>query len=517
MKKFALSLLLLGASSLPLFAAPHQQAGAGCTSPNGSLFNLEPRTSAVVQVARSVAFLYGGADQGNDLVVATASDARGLITNPNATLASEDAFYVQRSTSDCAPDFEGGEPGINTVIDSFGSIGTGPPTVVANATRKVFFIADLMSGGSTLDNGVGIIRTTAAGLKSTTDCPNGTEGPTGNCWPIGNVVNVTNLNSFLFHPHIAVDDRTTGTGAGDVYTVVTQNNSENANPHISLTACTDGLNCGNSVSISGSDADADFAWVQVRSDGGITISYANQTGGPGEQIKFVSCTPNGAPNTPTCSAPGLVTTERNLATSVNGTLVGDVNMAGVLYPKHVNRLEADGKTVTTFLVYDRCEVVPLKGSDAVCPKNDVVITNSNDGGSTWSPIAKVSGSVGQQFFGTIANDESTETVNIAYYSTENDPFQQQAQVFLAQVLPGTTTIGGIHQLTTAFADVQATPPLSFQLQPVAFGDRIGVATAGTGTAGQSHVYVTYTWNSVPGLYNGVSSPDVNNHLALFQY
>lgn len=81
-------------------------AASGCRVSNGRLFNLEPRPNAVVLVARSVAFLLGGAPQGNDLVVATASDARGLITHPNATLITEDAFYVQRSNSNCVPDFE---------------------------------------------------------------------------------------------------------------------------------------------------------------------------------------------------------------------------------------------------------------------------------------------------------------------------------------------------------------------------------------------------------------------------
>ena len=42
----------------------------------------------------------------------------------------------------------------------------------------------------------------------------------------------------------------------------------------------------------------------------------------------------------------------------------------------------------------------------------------------------------QQFFGAVATDQSTETVNIAYSSTENDALQQHPQVFLAQVAPG---------------------------------------------------------------------------------
>jgi len=462
-----------------------------------------------VQVAQSVAFLPGRTSRGDDLVVAAGSDARGLSTDTTATLIAPDAFYVQRSNTNCAADFEGGEPGISSPVDGFISDGTGTPTVVVDSKRDIFFIADTMFGTSTLDHGIGIVRTTAATLSDTTACPNGTEGPTGACWPIGAVTNISDLNAFIFNPHIDVDSRASGTGAGDVYTVVTQNNEQNTNPHISLTACTNGLNCGSSISISGADTGPGFAWVQVRPDGGITISYVTATA-----VKFVSCTPNGAPKAPTCSAPILAAAENN---SISGVLIGDVNMLDVFYPKHINRLEADGKTVTTFLVYDRCDVPVVQAVASVCPKTDVVVTSSNDGGNTWSPIAKISGSKGQQFFGAVANDDSTGTVNIAYYSTEKDPGQQQPQVFLAQILPGTTTVGGIHQLTTTFSDVQATPPLFFQFQPVAFGTRIGVAAAGTGKAGQSHVYVSFTANSVPGVYNGASSPDVNNHLALFQY
>lgn len=513
MKTYITALAVLAVS---IAGTQMAQASSACTAPNGSLFNLEPRTNAVVQVAQSVAFLPGRTSQGNDLVVATASDARGLITNTAPTLTSEDAFYVQRSNANCVADFEGGEPGIASPFDTFSPDGTGPPTVIADPKRDVFFIADLMFGQTTDSHGIGILRGTATMLLNTKDCPNGTEVQTGLCLPTGAVTNISELNAFLSNPHIAVDLRTSGTGAGDVYAVVTQNNSQNTNPHISLTACTNGLNCGTSINISGADTGAGFAWAQVRPDGGITISYRNKLSSAinPEDIKFVSCKPNGAPKPPTCSAPVLVTTE---AHSTLGVLIGDVNMTNVLYPKHVNRLEADGQTVTTFLVYDRCRVPLVTGIADVCPKTDVVMASSNDSGATWSPIAKVSSAVGQQFFGAVASDDSTGTINIAYYSTENDPAQQRPQVFVAQVLPGATTVGGIHQLTSGFADVQATSPLSFQLQPIAFGNRIGVAAAGTGAPGQSRVYVTYTWNSVHGVYNGASSPDVNNHLALFQY
>ncbi len=511
--------ILAGVLSLPS-AVVAQSVGPNCTAPNGSRFNLEPRPNAVVQTAESVALMPNRAGQNNiDLVVAVGTDARGLFTNPNATLISEDPFYVQRSTSNCVPDFEGGEPSISNLIDSFMPFGS--PTVVADPARDEFFIVDLRFGQSTDDNGLGIIRTTSANLLSTTACPNGTELGTASCWTLGAVTNITSLNAFLSNPHIAVDPRKTGagTGAGDVYTVVTQADLNNAlNTHLFLTACSNGLNCGASIQISGADLEADFGWVQVRPDGSITISYRN-TSFPGinpEDIKFVNCTPNGAPKAPTCSAPVLITTENQ---PIFAASMGDVPLDDAVYPKHVHRVEADGKTVTTFLVYDRCDVpvIPQFGAaQPLCPKSDVVMTSSTDGGNTWAPIAKVSGAKGQQFFGAIAADASTATMNIAYYSTEGDQFQQRPQVFLAQIAPGTTTVGAPHRLTSAFADTQASSPLAIEFQ-TGFGSRIGVAAGGTGVAGQSHAYVTFTWNSVMGTYNSVPSPDTNNHMALFQY
>jgi hypothetical protein len=50
-----------------------------------------------------------------------------------------------------------------------------------------------------------------------------------------------------------------------------------------------------------------------------------------------------------------------------------------------------------------------------------------------------------------------------------------------------------------------------------FGDRLGLAAAGTGTAGQSKVYMHYTWNNVFGNFDGTSQPDQNNTLLGLSY
>lgn len=289
------------------------------------------------------------------------------------------------------------------------------------------------------------------------------------------------------------------------------------------------MSCSSSAVPSGSDNVADFPWVQVRPDGGITVTYVNtkafsSAGFFPFDVKFVTCTPQGAPKAPTCGAPVLVTTENN---AMEGTAPGDLLLTNGTrpflpgdrtFPKHANRLEADGKTVTTFIVYDRCEV-PTIGSTLIgsdfCPKTDVVITSSTDG-VNWSPVTKVTSSPGQQFFGTVATDTSTETVNIAYYSTQSDPLQQHMQVFLAQIASGSTAVGTPQLLTSGFSDPQSQSPIVVSFDET-YGDHLGLAAAGTGVTGQSHAYVAFTSNTVQGTYVGTSNPDINNHLTRFDY
>lgn len=500
--KFVRSHQLLAVAAIwgaPVFAQ------LNCAGPNGNIFNLEPRSNAVVQAAKSIAFLPGAGSGGGDLVVGTATDMRGIA-------ATNDEFYVERSSTNCAADFEGGLPQIENILGVFA--GNGTPIAVADPARSAFFVVDLRFGGAD-QNGIGIVRSDAATLLSSSSCPSGTQSQgSAGCWTVGAVTNVTSLNAFLDSPHIAIDQRATGAGAGDVYTVVSERSANGSSNSISLTACTNStLNCGASIVISGSDQEADFPYVQVRTDGGITVSYRNTTFpkvNP-EDIKFVTCTPKGAPNAPSCTAPVLITTEDN---PVFASLPGDVPMEIDLYPRHANRLESDGHTVTTFLVYDRCDAAIIQQAglgSPFCPKSDVVFTTSTDGGATWGPTNKISTAVGQQFFSSIALDAGTGTMNVAYYSTENDFFQQRPQVFLAQFLPGTTTPAAPHLLTTGTGDVQATSPLTVLLQPVGFGDRLGLAAA-AGTA-----YVGFTWNSVFGSYAGVSSADMNNHVTRFSY
>ena len=388
--------------------------------------------------------------------------------------------------------------------------------MVADPARSAFFAVDIRS------TVLGVSRTTAANLLNTTACPNGTVQNPVPCWSGGALINSAGINAFLFDPAIAVDQRTSGTGAGDVYVVVSQANPQQTNiTNIYITACRNSLSgCSGRFEISGSDAGASFPWVQVRPDGGITVSYANYTFGTlaSMAIRFVNCTPAGAPNPPTCSAPIAAIAEPQ---PLPDSTPGDTAVAGeISYPKHVDRLESDGTTVTTFLVYDRCEVpitsVDIFGVSNFCPKTDVVVASSTNGGATWSTPQKVSTAAGQQFLSNVALDASTGTVNIAYYSTENDALKLKPQIFLAQIPPGGTEAGTPRQLTSALYG-SSTPNLVDVAIIFPGVSYIGIAAAGNGAAGQSRVYIHFTGSTTVGNYGGVPFPVTNNLLTSFAY
>lgn len=504
------------------------EAGAGCM-PNGNKFNLAPLKNAVGQFDESVAVLPGSGVSGADLVVGTALDTRALPPVGFVGDVMADAIYVQRDASDCGADMEGELPFISTSFNGVFEI-FGHPIVVADPAHHAFFVADLRYNGSGL--AVGLLKTTPAILLNTTKCPNGTVSGTAPCFVQS--AQVTNYETFntitdLFDPSIAVDQRTTGTGAGDVYVASAQFNLAGTNnpSSVTLSACANNMQvCSSQITISGADQRASAPWVYVRPDGGMTVSYVNAAKvSPSSplEIRFVNCTPGGAPKPPACAAPIPVLTE-NQPTGIPGEIqLSPQNINPVFLespdptlPKHIDRLESDGTTVTTFLVYDRCDA-PLEAVGdlfPLCPKTDVVVTSSTDGGNTWSPIQKVSDADGQQLFGNIALDASTGTVNIAYYSTENDPQKTRMQVFLAQIPPGQTTVGTPQQITSELYDGALGGFNNTESLP---GNYLGIAAAGTGVAGQSVVYIHFTGSVADGDYNGAPFPVINNILTRFQY
>lgn len=486
----ALVVVLMLATTAILPARAH--GATGCT-PNGNRFDLEPLTNAAFygQYNEAVAMIPHRGGDGADLVVGGAEDER--ILNPDIQYDGfySPAYYVQRDNSNCAADFEGGIP----IVGSF--VPVGPPMPVADPAHDAFFFISYAI--DELNIGALIVKSTAATLLNPADCPNGTQKNPAVCWPVGGIANET--TSAAEYPSAAVDQRTSGIGAGDIYVAETLFASET---QIILSACRNSdLSCSASVVASGTDIAAQYSSLQVRPDGGITIAYGNGNLFGPVQFKFVNCKPNGAPKPPTCSAPTLVIDEPNPAVGNPG----DIRAFLEQYPYHVDRLEGNGKTVTSFLIYDQCAVPQI--GDYFCPKTQVVLTYSTDGGKSWSPLQVVGAAAGQQFLANIALDVSTGTVNIAYFSSQNDKLTFHTQIFLAQVPPGETTAATPHQITQTPYD----GPYGWEEEAT----DLSLAAAGTGQAGQSRVYIHFTSSTAKGIYNGQKVRIYHNGLTKYEY
>ncbi len=454
-----------------------------CGKSFGTLFNLEPRTDARAQFGQTVDFLPNRVAAGVDLVVGGATDSR-----------FGSGYYVSRD-ADCAPEFEGSLPG-----------GRGGPVVAADPTRNIFFMLTLPS-----PDVLHVFRSPAATLLNATACPAGTHtaAQTATCWPTQ-----ISLATLIVSPdkaHLAVDERTTGTGAGDVYIAYGERSIPPDIQVIKLVACTNTLSsCSAPLVLSGGDTDAHFAHVAVQPDGDVTLTWINvaDVDPPTFQIKYRACTPAGAPTAPTCGATSLVHTETQ---ALFGLLAAqDFDIA--TYPKHDHRVDANG--TETYVVWDRCKVALLDGR--ICPDADVVMKASNNNGSTWSALTCVSCAAQDQFFPWIRTDRSRHIVNIAYLSSGGDAtFHHRLAPFLVHINPGGATPDPVepHQLVTLQNDPSGNP---FHAR-AGFSDHVGVAARGTGVDGQSRAYIHSTFNNIQGTYNGVQAPEPNNHLSRFDY
>jgi len=490
-------------------AQPVANARAGCT-PNGNIFNVESPQNAnlLSQFDESVALLVNDSSNGDDLIVGTAEDRRPLV---DQSFPFNDAFYVGRNSSDCGAAVDGGMPLISFNGQLFEAASVTGPVVAADPAHHAFFFGDLYLAESPDVSEIAILKTTTSDLLNTTNCPNGTLQNSVPCFePFAGGVDFSPLNTNPSNPSLAVDQRKTGTGSGDVY-VAANLQTAGQNLQLTIAACTnDKLTCGQATAINdfGQFDDA-RPTIQVRTDGLITISYQRMlSSGSGFQYKFVTCTPNGAPEPPACGNPVVAAQPKNPAIGQGGETAIFINSR----PVHVNRQEAGGKTFTTFLIYADCEVPAIQTPLVTfCPKTNVELTHSTDG-KTWSTPEKVSAAQGQQFESAMALDESTGTVNIAYYSTENDVQKLTSQVFLAQILPGSTMVSTPHQLTKQLYDAQF-----FGSFFSGYGDHIAVAAGGTGNPGESKAYVHFTGTPVDGLYNGRRFPIDTNTLTRFDY
>ena len=138
---------------------------------------------------------------------------------------------------------------------------------------------------------------------------------------------------------------------------------------------------------------------------------------------------------------------------------------------------------------------------------------SNDNGATWR-FAAVDTGRQDQFEPAITTDTSTNTVNIAYYSSKGDPFQHRSRVLLRQIPPGPSTPDPVTDPVTITSF-----PMDPSTDPVTQGTFIGfhIGIAARGGPGGSETYIHYTNTAVTGIYHGATDPEQNNHLSRFDY
>jgi hypothetical protein len=316
-------------------------------------------------------------------------------------------------------------------------------------------------------------------------------------------------------PHLTVDERPTGagTGAGDVYVVDAEFNFSAQTTTVFLAACTNSLTCGQPVLLSGSSITTSVPYVRVRTDGLITVSYKNANSDGSDTIFFVTCTPAGAPNPPTCAPPVTVA---NIANPIAGNInvlepLLNINLLAGTFPKHADRTDSAGK-FTTFLMYDDCK--NFNPPNGPCINAEVLITASTDNGKTWSAPVSVDNANGHHFYPAITTDASTGTVTFTYYSTQGDFFNHEVQVWANQIRPGTNAVGTPQRITKVLDPIDENPKDLGLLQSDAF---MGVIARGNGVSGQSRVYTSFDSTTVPGNYEGRPDADLNNHISVFSY
>jgi hypothetical protein len=497
--------LLTRSSPQPLtLQSPQTPVVNGC-GPNGTVFNLEPAADAAPQFTESVDFFYNAIAVGADLVVEGANDFRSEIGT---------GYYVHTAATGCAPAFEGMLPDL-VGLSGETVFSEGEPVVVTGAAHGSAFIADMRFGSnaSGATTAIGLFRGPRANLLNTVNCPPGTHtaAQAKTCWPLGKLINPLPDPMRQYEqdsPGLAYDDASGHPGEGNAYVTGTEFDFNAETSRIWLVACSSGLTCSSPVLISGGDTAAQFSYVQVRPDGGITITYVQSpSNSSAVDIKYVACRAQGAPVSPSCAPPVLVMHETRPLT---GSLIAEPFEVRT-FPKHATRL--DGGVTQTFVVWDRCKVVPPPSTD-FCPDADLLMRYTTNNGATWTGPISVDVTGRDQFFPAVKTDSLRRTVNIGYYNNAVDPkFQHRMVVSLRQILPGTTT-------PTAAVSVTSTPndPSSDLFFAGLFmGDYIGLAARGNGAVGGSRIYSGFSYNLRQGNYNGAAAPQADNYLSRLTY
>jgi len=467
-------------------------------------FNLEPAANALPQNDESIAFKFGGGSSTlADMAVEVSDDFRGLFLNP-AVWSPGISGYDYIDTAGCTPRVEGATPPVPDPLHSGRNlVGAGDPIINYDSNHDAWFYSSLYL--SPFEGGIGVFRNTTANLKSA-NCPSGTHNLTtaASCWPKAVIVDERNGSSYLDEPDSWVDTRATGAGAGDVY--ISDTVFSYAVSTIDLVVCTNTLlSCSSPVTISGADNAAQFSDIKTAANGTITITYGNFYSITtatlpiyAVDIKYVVCTPNGAPYAPTCNGPVLVATDYAPIVDGLASLIGVWNRT---HPVHVETSSG------SYVFWEHCgsfSDLP-SGSNTVCPDADIV--GSVNTGAGWSAPFVVDNAYGHQIQPWVTYDSGADKVVIAYQDCDSSG-KTACRAGYRTITPttgGSETVSAFNPVSS-YAYPQDEANNGFL--PL-FGDHIGAS------AHDGHAWFGFTDTSRLGLYGygSASINESNNNIA----
>jgi len=520
-----------------------------CDAPAGALFNLEPATGSpeihlpVPQLANSAAYIPGGGLLGADLVIAAGDDYRGVFDQirngggtglhqfRNAWGFTMSGYYVHRVGSDCSATFEGALPHIPyrpTADVLYGY----DPAVAIDSTRNRAYAVDVRFAATV--NGLGLFSTSGSRLNNSAYCADGThltdskglDTAASMCWPMARVLNAQRnigQSTFSATPHLAVDLRPSGVGAGDVYVSWTNFDLSHGIAYIELIACQQNFRarqgCSKPITISGGDPHTQYSRIAVRPDGVLSITYVSinfiETNTPPYErqtfdIKHVACVPNGAGLVPTCKQPTLVASEGQPIPFFSGPGPSPFDFPPATLPVHDYRV--NGNNMEEFVAWSRCKVDPYYWVGVVpflhCVDSDVVftwsVTDSAGVPLGWAPPMLADASKRHQLMPSLKTDSSRNAIELVYLSASKDPYNERYLVVRREIAPGGYAPGGPSTLTSVPIE-----PSADAFLPLFLGDSLGLST------GAGHAYVSFTGEAYAGVVHKTLIPGSNNLLLKF--
>jgi hypothetical protein len=404
---------------------------------------------------------------------------------------------------------------------------SGDPILNYAANQDAWFYASTFENDK--DSAVGVFRNTTTNLGNTLACPAGTHNLAASiaCWPLGpssagyGAVIVNELPTgeggySIDSPASLVDSRTSGTGAGDVYITDTTFSEYSNTSSINLMACNNALTaCSYPEMINATNSSAQFSDVKTMANGNITITYGNYSTqrSPSQyayiyevDIYYVVCTPQGAPNPPSCSAPVLVASEWQ-----------PVNMLASLSDVRNNTRPVHVETPKgTYVFWERCgsySDLPFGGvltyGGVACPDADIVGAYSSSVSPSWT-LFNVDNAYGHQIMPWATYDSSYDKIAIVYQDCDTGGKTACRAGYRTISPSGSTTVSGFSAVSSyAYPEADANRPY---FEPL-FGDYIGAAAYTSG--GRSTLWIGFSDTSRVGTYGfGTESvQDSNNNVA----